>query len=167
MCGDELIGWLREHHPTLKALILTGHADILDGGVPGWWTTQSHLAKPFSILLALRDTVHQLLARGRSSGPCAASPRFPAVLLRRWQHPRAHDTGWLSQAGAPVQRPGRCADVCIPAPFCRAAPSSARRRRRRHYRSHKPLRNSGAKRPAAGTALTWWPRFLTRSTAIN
>jgi CheY-like chemotaxis protein len=60
MCGDELIGRLREHHPTLKVLMVTGHADILEREAPEWWATQPHLAKPFHIH-ALRDAVNQLI----------------------------------------------------------------------------------------------------------
>lgn len=59
MTGDELIGRLRELRPGLKALIVTGHGDILSRDDPGWWESQPHLAKPFQIQ-ALREAVIRL-----------------------------------------------------------------------------------------------------------
>jgi len=61
MTGDELIGRLRELRPGLKALVVTGHGDILSKNDPGWWAAHAHLAKPFQIA-ALRDVVSQLIA---------------------------------------------------------------------------------------------------------
>jgi two-component system response regulator (stage 0 sporulation protein F) len=48
MTGDELLGRLRERQPDLKALILTGHAEILSCENPGWWKAEPHLGKPFT-----------------------------------------------------------------------------------------------------------------------
>ena len=45
--GDELISRVRELHPRIKALIVTGHGDILDQEAPDWWTREAHLTKPF------------------------------------------------------------------------------------------------------------------------
>src|SRR2546422_8995294 len=59
MTGDELIGRLRELRPGLKALIVTGHGDILSRDNPDWWSAQAHLAKPFQID-ALRAAVTRL-----------------------------------------------------------------------------------------------------------
>lgn len=47
IAGDELVGRVREHHPRIKALIVTGHGDILDQEAPDWWTREAHLSKPF------------------------------------------------------------------------------------------------------------------------
>jgi CheY-like chemotaxis protein len=60
MTGDELIARMRERHPDLKALVITGHGDVLDRESPGWWREVAHLAKPFRIQ-ALRDAVETLL----------------------------------------------------------------------------------------------------------
>jgi CheY-like chemotaxis protein len=49
MTGDELIGRLRVDRPALKALVITGHGDILDRERQPWWETERHLAKPFGI----------------------------------------------------------------------------------------------------------------------
>lgn len=64
MTGDELIGYLRERRPSLKVLLLTGHADILATEAPAWWAAIPHLAKPFH-LETLRETVTQLLGGGQ------------------------------------------------------------------------------------------------------
>lgn len=49
MTGDELIGLVREKRPSLKALIVTGHSDILDAENLDWWKAEAHVAKPFSL----------------------------------------------------------------------------------------------------------------------
>ena len=49
MTGDELIGRLRVDRPDLKALVITGHGDILDREQHEWWETSRRLTKPFSI----------------------------------------------------------------------------------------------------------------------
>jgi two-component system cell cycle sensor histidine kinase/response regulator CckA len=59
--GDELIGRLRRSWPDLKALVLTGHGEILDREAPAWWRSEAHLGKPFQIQ-ALRNTVAALIA---------------------------------------------------------------------------------------------------------
>ncbi len=60
MTGDELIARMREQRPDLKALVITGHGDVLDRDSPDWWRGVAHLAKPFRIQ-ALRDAVETLL----------------------------------------------------------------------------------------------------------
>jgi CheY-like chemotaxis protein len=60
MTGDELIARMREQRPHLKALVITGHSDLLDRESPDWWKTEAHLAKPFRIQ-ALREKVESLL----------------------------------------------------------------------------------------------------------
>ena len=60
MTGDELIARMRELRPDLKALVITGHGDVLDRESPDWWHEVAHLAKPFRIQ-ALRDAVETLL----------------------------------------------------------------------------------------------------------
>lgn len=60
MTGDELIGRLREQRPGLKALILTGHGDVLDAENPPWWANEPHLAKPVE-LNRLRVAVAELI----------------------------------------------------------------------------------------------------------
>jgi CheY-like chemotaxis protein len=60
MTGDELIARMREQRPDLKALVITGHGDVLDRESPDWWREVAHLAKPFRIQ-ALRDAVENLL----------------------------------------------------------------------------------------------------------
>ena len=60
MTGDELIARMRAQRPDLKALVITGHGDVLDRESPDWWREVAHLAKPFRIQ-ALRDAVENLL----------------------------------------------------------------------------------------------------------
>ena len=60
MTGDELLGRIREKRPTLKALIITGHSEILEHELPDWWKAEAHLAKPFSIV-DLRNAVQRLI----------------------------------------------------------------------------------------------------------
>ena len=60
MTGDELIARMREQRPHLKALVITGHSDLLDRENPDWWKAEAHLAKPFRIQ-ALRDKVELIL----------------------------------------------------------------------------------------------------------
>jgi len=60
MTGDELIARMREMRPSLKALVITGHGDVLDRELPDWWQAEAHLAKPFRIQ-ALRDVVSTLI----------------------------------------------------------------------------------------------------------
>ena len=62
MTGDELIARLREKRPGLKALIVTGHADILDGEDLPWWKAEAHMAKPFA-LDELRQAVINLIGQ--------------------------------------------------------------------------------------------------------
>jgi CheY-like chemotaxis protein len=61
MTGDELIARLREEQPDLKALVITGHGDILDREAPQWWREVPHLAKPFR-LQTLHEAVNTLLS---------------------------------------------------------------------------------------------------------
>jgi CheY-like chemotaxis protein len=61
MTGDELIARLRVERPHLKALVITGHGDLLDREAPEWWHEIPHLAKPFR-LNALRETIDGILA---------------------------------------------------------------------------------------------------------
>ncbi len=63
MAGDELLGRLRETQPDLKALILTGHADILSVENPAWWEAEPHLGKPFTAD-ALRRAVAAIVGAG-------------------------------------------------------------------------------------------------------
>lgn len=60
MTGDELIARLRQQRPELKALVITGHGDLLDRESPDWWREVAHIAKPFR-LQTLRDAVDGLL----------------------------------------------------------------------------------------------------------
>ena len=60
MTGDELIARLREQRPHLKALVITGHGDLLDREAPDWWRVEPHLNKPFRVQ-ALRDAVARLI----------------------------------------------------------------------------------------------------------
>ena len=66
MTGDELIARIREHRPHLKALVITGHGDLLDRESPDWWKSEPHLTKPFRIQ-ALRDAVETLIGQGDNS----------------------------------------------------------------------------------------------------
>ena len=63
MTGEELIGRVRERHPQVKALIVTGHGDILDQEAPDWWTREAHLTKPFDVT-ALKDAIDKLIGPG-------------------------------------------------------------------------------------------------------
>ena len=54
---EELITRLRETHPALKVLILTGHGAMLDDEGFGWWTHERHLAKPCRVRLLRTTTV--------------------------------------------------------------------------------------------------------------
>ena len=60
MTGDELIARLREERPELKALVITGHGDVLDREAPQWWLDVPHIAKPFR-LQALQASIDALL----------------------------------------------------------------------------------------------------------
>jgi len=71
MTGDELIARIREHRPHLKALVITGHGEVLDRESPDWWTTEPHLAKPFRVQ-ALREAVAALI--DPSPKPLVPSP---------------------------------------------------------------------------------------------
>jgi len=62
MTGDELISKLRAERPELKALVITGHGDLLDREAPEWWAAVPHVAKPFRIQ-ALRETIETILAQ--------------------------------------------------------------------------------------------------------
>jgi len=62
MTGDELVARLRERHPGIKALIVTGHGNILDQEAPDWWTREAHLTKPFDVT-TLKKTVADLIDR--------------------------------------------------------------------------------------------------------
>ena len=64
MTGDELIARIREQRPQLKALVITGHGDLLDRESPDWWRAEPHLSKPFRIQ-ALRDAVETLIGHAR------------------------------------------------------------------------------------------------------
>lgn len=68
MTGDELIARLRESHPDLKCLVITGHGDLLDRESPDWWRQVEHLAKPFRIQ-ALRETVQNILTANPQPEP--------------------------------------------------------------------------------------------------
>jgi CheY-like chemotaxis protein len=58
--GAELIGKLREGQPSLKALVITGHASMLDEQGYDWWVKERRLGKPFTVG-ALRDAVTELI----------------------------------------------------------------------------------------------------------
>jgi len=60
MTGDELLARVRARHPAVKALIVTGHGDILDGEAPDWWKNEAHLSKPFGATV-LQRTVNDLI----------------------------------------------------------------------------------------------------------
>ena len=60
MTGDELLGRVREQLPDVKALVVTGHGEILQREVPDWWNAEAHLTKPFR-LDALREAVIRLI----------------------------------------------------------------------------------------------------------
>jgi CheY-like chemotaxis protein len=66
MTGDELIARIREHRPHLKALVITGHGELLNRESPDWWKSEPHLSKPFRIQ-ALRDAVEMLIGRATNS----------------------------------------------------------------------------------------------------
>jgi CheY-like chemotaxis protein len=66
MTGDQLIARIREHRPHLKALVITGHGDLLDRESPDWWKSEPHLSKPFRIQ-ALRDAVETLIGQANNS----------------------------------------------------------------------------------------------------
>jgi CheY-like chemotaxis protein len=60
MTGDELVARVRARHPKVKALIVTGHGDVLDGEAPDWWNHEPHLTKPFGAA-TLQRTVADLI----------------------------------------------------------------------------------------------------------
>jgi CheY-like chemotaxis protein len=60
MTGEELIGRVRERHPRAKALVVTGHGDILDQEAPEWWAREAHLTKPFDAT-TLRQAIFDLI----------------------------------------------------------------------------------------------------------
>ena len=64
MTGDEIVARVRARHPAVKALIVTGHGDILDDEAPDWWTQEAHLIKPFGAT-ALQRAVTDLIGPPR------------------------------------------------------------------------------------------------------
>ena len=60
MTGEELLGHIRQRHPGVKALFVTGHGNILDDEAPEWWTSEAHLTKPFDAT-TLRTAVANLI----------------------------------------------------------------------------------------------------------
>jgi DNA-binding NtrC family response regulator len=58
--GEELITKLRQSHPALKVLILTGHERLLNDEGLEWWTKERHLTKPCS-LAEIRVVVTELI----------------------------------------------------------------------------------------------------------
>lgn len=66
MPGDELLGRLRERRPALKALILSGHGQILAQENPSWWAAEPFLGKPFKVE-ELRSAVGRLIGPGGSA----------------------------------------------------------------------------------------------------
>ena len=60
MTGEELIGRIRERHPNVRALVVTGHGDILDQEAPEWWGREAHLTKPFDVT-TLKQAITNLI----------------------------------------------------------------------------------------------------------
>jgi DNA-binding NtrC family response regulator len=60
MTGEELVGHVREKHPGVKALIMSGHGDVLDREGREWWTRETHLTKPYK-LDTLRCVITELI----------------------------------------------------------------------------------------------------------
>jgi DNA-binding NtrC family response regulator len=60
MTGEELLGHIRERHPRVKALFVTGHGNILDQEAPEWWTREAHLTKPFDAT-TLKNAITDLI----------------------------------------------------------------------------------------------------------
>jgi CheY-like chemotaxis protein len=60
MTGEELIAHVRESHPGVKALIMSGRGDILDREGPEWWTHEAYLTKPYK-LDTLRCVIAELI----------------------------------------------------------------------------------------------------------
>ncbi len=60
MTGEELIGHVRERHPGVKALIMSGRGEILDREGPEWRTREAHLTKPYK-LDTLRCVIAELI----------------------------------------------------------------------------------------------------------
>ena len=58
--GEELITKLREAHPSLKVIILTGHQRMLEDEGFAWWRTERHLTKPCS-MAEIRASVKDLI----------------------------------------------------------------------------------------------------------
>jgi len=59
MTGEELVGHVRERHPGVKALIMSGHRDVRDRDDPEW-TREAHLTKPYK-LDTLRCVIAELI----------------------------------------------------------------------------------------------------------
>jgi CheY-like chemotaxis protein len=60
MTGEELAHRARELRPSLKILVLTGHALALEHAEPVWWASEPHVVKPFRFA-TLRDAVTDLI----------------------------------------------------------------------------------------------------------
>jgi CheY-like chemotaxis protein len=60
MLGDELIARIREIKPNLKAMIVSGHGEILKRELPEWWASETHIVKPFKPE-SLREMVTRLV----------------------------------------------------------------------------------------------------------
>ena len=60
MTGEELAHHARQLRPSLKILVLTGHAHALERAEPAWWASEPHVIKPFPVA-TLRDAVSDLI----------------------------------------------------------------------------------------------------------
>jgi CheY-like chemotaxis protein len=56
MTGPEVIGWIREMRPGLRAIIVSSYCDVLDHQNPDWWRLETHVSKPFTVE-AIRSAV--------------------------------------------------------------------------------------------------------------
>jgi DNA-binding NtrC family response regulator len=65
--GEELIAKLREHDPSLKVLLISGHHGMLDEAETGFWKRERHLSKPFTVD-DLRTAVADLVGSPQSDG---------------------------------------------------------------------------------------------------
>ena len=71
MTGGELIALARERHPSVKVIVLSGHADVLKDNP--CWTAERHLVKPCGVQ-QLQEAVMALI------GPPNVSPDRPRTV---------------------------------------------------------------------------------------
>jgi DNA-binding NtrC family response regulator len=54
MTGEALVHEARKRRPSLRVLVITGHANVVAAAEATWWRSERHLTKPFRVDALLR-----------------------------------------------------------------------------------------------------------------